>query len=180
MKISNNYICASACFFIHIAGVDRQGTLLGIHRPYVSPEVTKKRGLNDTFSDYKKIKKLVTAYLDKMGVSQTYFERMQRVSSSEMLLLQMTEVEQNFIGKIPELEEWEVAKCGALPPTDKVWVSNHWGKMQRGLLTPDEKIKFDNLSAKRSKHIDCAADKRINATIAAYHTWLKEEEKTGN
>ena len=52
--------------------------------------------------------------------------------------------------------------------------------MQRGLLTPAEKIKFDNLSAKRSKHIDCAADKRINATIAAYHTWLKEEEKTGN
>jgi len=46
--------------------------------------------------------------------------------------------------------------------------------MQRGLLTPDEKIKFDNLSAKRSKHIDCAADKRINETIAAYHTWLKE------
>ena len=82
--------------------------------------MTKKRGLNDTFSDYKKIKKLVTAYLDEMGVSQTYFERMQRVSSSEMLLLQMTEVEQNFTGKIPELEEWEVAKCGALPPTDKV------------------------------------------------------------
>ena len=45
---------------------------------------------------------------------------MQRVSSSEMLLLQMTEVEQNFTGKIPELEESEVAKCGALPPTDKV------------------------------------------------------------
>ena len=115
MKISNNCICASACFFIHIAGVDRQGTLLGIHRPYVSPEVTKKRGLNDTFSDYKKIKKLVTAYLDEMGVSQTYFERMQRVSSSEMLLLQMTEVEQNFTGKIPELEEWKLLNVAHSP-----------------------------------------------------------------
>ena len=40
-----NYVCASACFFIFVAGIDRQsgeGPLLGIHRPYLSEADLKR------------------------------------------------------------------------------------------------------------------------------------------
>jgi hypothetical protein len=112
-------VCASACFFIYVAGVRRDGTLLGIHRPYMSEEAYRKLSAQSALDAGQYFKNEIAEYLNEMGVSQTYLDRMYAIPKNEIEWIQKNEVVHNFDGFIPELSEWADARCGS--GTDKAW-----------------------------------------------------------
>jgi hypothetical protein len=38
-------ICASACFLIWVGGIERSGNAIGLHRPYLDPDVARSLNL---------------------------------------------------------------------------------------------------------------------------------------
>jgi hypothetical protein len=105
-----NAVCASACFFIYAAGVDRRGEILGIHRPYMSIAAYRKMGLDEAAFRQSMTMNIAGDYLKKMGVSSAIIERMNNIGSEKINWLSDSEVE-DMTGFIPEYTEWFNANC---------------------------------------------------------------------
>jgi hypothetical protein len=86
-----NYICASACFFIFVAGIDREKDIfppiLGIHRPYLSEVDLKKLSGNQVIASAGQARRLgiPAKYADLM-----FSIRKIRYDSSMMPILNQT------------------------------------------------------------------------------------------
>ena len=104
-------VCASACFFLYVAGVRRALSYVGIHRGYVRPDISRDQGLDTAAEMYRRISKPITDYLRDMGVPPRYADIMLRTSSQEIYVPKYPEVMADFFGWIPEIEEWLIAKC---------------------------------------------------------------------
>ena len=114
IKDLSNDICASSCFYIFIAGIDRFGHVLGIHRPYLSDEDYKRMNIDDAIEASKFLKTMVKDYFVEMGVSTDYVDRAFSISSNEIEWLKRDEIEKYFFGLIPEIDEWVSARCPKL------------------------------------------------------------------
>jgi hypothetical protein len=68
LQSQSNAVCASACFLIFVAGVNRGGFAIGIHRPYLTPDDYKNMSLPETQNSFEAAKNKVGAYLTKMNV----------------------------------------------------------------------------------------------------------------
>ena len=77
---SHNYMCASACFFIFVAGVSRISDLvdpiLGIHRPYFSESELRQLSSDQVITAAHATKTKVEAYLNEMGVPLSFSENL--------------------------------------------------------------------------------------------------------
>jgi hypothetical protein len=75
-----NYMCASACFFIFVAGIDRERDILrpvlGIHRPYFSEADLKRLSGNQVIARAGQIRTVVEDYLKELGVTAKYADLM--------------------------------------------------------------------------------------------------------
>ncbi len=49
-----NLTCASSCFFLLAAGIERVGNVVGIHRPYLPEQRYKEIGANDAIDASRK------------------------------------------------------------------------------------------------------------------------------
>lgn len=121
-------VCASSCFFMYIAGVERisgngvndDGTLLsedfrkkytfgvvGIHRPYFKDP----SGNFESQQNQKKLMNDVKKYLVEEGVAQYLIDEMMSHPSNDIYWLRDRDLQ--GIGKYrPELEEILINKCG--------------------------------------------------------------------
>ena len=88
--------------------------LIGIHRPYIDPEVYGEMSLNEAEKTYSRLEKLVNAHLSAMGVPETFINRMFRIPSQKIELIPKTDFIDIFGYERPFLEEWFSAKCGVL------------------------------------------------------------------
>jgi len=107
-------VCASACFFLYVAGARRDRSYVGIRRGYLSEDVSRDLGLDTATQIYKSIDKPISEYLDEMGVPHRYADIMLRTSSQEIYVPKLPEVMADFYGWIPEIEEWLIAKCNTV------------------------------------------------------------------
>lgn len=112
-----NAVCASACFFIYAAGVDRRGEILGIHRPYFSMAAYQRMGLDEAAYRQSMATKNAGEYLKEMGVSSAIIERMNNIGSEKIVWLNENEVS-DMTGFLPEYVEWFKAKCPAFIGSD--------------------------------------------------------------
>ena len=76
-----NYMCASACFFIFIAGIKRTwdepgDPILGIHRPYLSNSDLNALSGDQAISSANRIRTTVENYLKEMNVPAKYADLM--------------------------------------------------------------------------------------------------------
>lgn len=139
VRVANGKVCASACFFVWLAGeyrsssgaVNDDGTLkpqekrdrwigvVGIHRPYFrdirgNPENPKKQEV---------MMRNVKAYLAAEGVSQYLIDEMMARPSNDIFWLRERDL--NSIGEYtPGVEEMLIAKCGfkrSLKVIDENW-----------------------------------------------------------
>lgn len=108
-----NAVCASACFFIYAAGVERKGEVLGIHRPYMSASAYRRMGLDEAALRQSVAMKVSGDYLREMGISSALVERMNGIGSEKIVWLTESEAS-DLTGFIPEYTEWFKANC---PPT---------------------------------------------------------------
>jgi hypothetical protein len=106
-------MCASACFFVFVAGIhrssDEQGpAILGIHRPFLADSELK--GVDQAAAE-NRTRTTVESYLQAMNVPAKYAEDMYSVPKRMTQWIRNDEFESDLAGFIPELRGWVNAKC---------------------------------------------------------------------
>lgn len=81
--------CASACFLIYVAAVDRHALVpaLGIHRPYFAPSEFERMPLQAAEQKHRRLMETVRKYLEDQQVPQYLIERMFSLASTEIYWL---------------------------------------------------------------------------------------------
>ena len=118
-----NYMCASACFFIFVAGIDRErdidAPILGTHRPYISEIDLKRLSGNQVIVSAGQTRALIDDYLKEMGVPAKYGDLMFSIPKDQLRFIREDDFETDFEGYIPELRDWLDAKCNMLTDFEK-------------------------------------------------------------
>ena len=113
LQDADNNTCASACFFLYVAGVSRQGSVLGIHKPDLPADEYFAVGLDGAVAAHKKIEEATVAYLDLMGAPARYARLMLTTSSSQMLWLSPDDIAKDLTGIVPGYGEQLRSSCPA-------------------------------------------------------------------
>jgi len=113
---NSDYMCASACFFIFVAGIHRTSedlgpAILGIHMPFLSNDDLKKLNLDQATAVEDRIRTTVGNYLKAMDVPSKYAEDMYSVPKGKIQWIRNDEFQADFAGFIPELRDLVVARC---------------------------------------------------------------------
>jgi hypothetical protein len=190
MKLQNqtNAVCASACFFIFVAGVNRSGYAIGIHRPYLTKDDYKKMSLPETQNSFEVVKNKVGAYLTKMNVPTKYFDIMISARPEELRWLTQDEVQQDFMGYIPAVREFMNARCQSTSEDERAFNAvlaripperKHMG-MRDAIVDPKDKALFEEYARKIEGNDACRqfilANERIKVMqqmLPEYHKLLK-------
>ena len=109
-----NYGCASACFFVYVAGVYRHLTWagrLGIHRPFELESEAKKLNVEQALNRNWQVRTLVQKYLVEMDVPGKYVDLIYSIPSNEVRWITQNEYESDLQGFIPEMKDWVGTKC---------------------------------------------------------------------
>lgn len=124
--------CYSACFLIHASGSIRHYVLdnmrfdssgnhvlaeepvLGIHRPYLNPELNRKLTASQSRARYEAIEASARKILGQVSVPQDIVDAMFRTSSNEISLISSAEFDKRIGQSQPYYEEWLKSKCGKL------------------------------------------------------------------
>jgi hypothetical protein len=121
LKLQNprlNYLCASACFFIAIAGIERSPyvrgdkPILGIHRPSMTDADLKSLGADQVIASATQVRAIVETYLKEMGVPLKYVDLMFSIPKDQIRWITIEEYQVDFAGVISELDDWLDARCG--------------------------------------------------------------------
>ena len=115
LKSRGNFLCASACFFIYIAGNDRepkQVGLLGIHRPTLKAQVWVKDMPKDRAAAAIRIRKTIAFYMRQMGVSDKLNDLMYSVPTNKVHWFTKEEFSALIRGRTPKLTAALDQKCG--------------------------------------------------------------------
>ncbi len=108
---ARNNLCASACFFIFVLGIYRDGHAIGIHTPYVTRSELDRAPLDGVTRDGS-VKLGVGQFLRRMGVPQKYLDAIYEVPKEKLRWLTEDEIQADFQGFIPEVREWVKTQCG--------------------------------------------------------------------
>jgi hypothetical protein len=109
---NEDLMCASACFFVFVAGVLRNqdytfgSPLLGIHRPYLSNNDLKGLSVDRTIETATRTRAIVESYLREMGVRPIYADQMFSIPREQVYWIPATQFRSDFVGLLPELKEW--------------------------------------------------------------------------
>lgn len=122
-----NYMCASACFFIFVAGTERTLDMdfadprLGIHRPYMSDSDLRTLSGDQAIALANQLRATVENYLKEMNVPAKYFDLMFSVPKDKVRWLSNADVA-DLEGTIPELRDWLAARCDKRTDLEKaIW-----------------------------------------------------------
>ena len=122
----NNFQCASACFLIYVAGVERKLIWvgrLGVHEPRLE---TKPLGASeaDTKIASTEMRGTLKVYLDKMDVPNKYLELIYSVPFNNVRWITQLEFDTDLRGYIPEVRALLKEKCSAPHEAEKSDKSN--------------------------------------------------------
>lgn len=110
----DNMICASACFLIYAAGIDRQGNAVGLHRPHL-PKETVNSISNQAFISEEKIEiEKIRNYLTDMTIGPYWIDIFLHTNSNGLYVPTLGEAGTRIhaiIGAIPSIEELLLARC---------------------------------------------------------------------
>jgi hypothetical protein len=109
-NFDRNFMCASACFFIFISGIDRSTVethpIIGIHRPYLLDSELKVLSADQVLGFYNDIRRVIRDYISEMGVPQKYCERMFAIEPDKIEWISDDDYSNDLEGLIPELRSW--------------------------------------------------------------------------
>lgn len=122
-QVAGGGFCASACFFIYLAGDDRlaagtiEGTMptiylgyIGLHRPYFKSDPAVRDGSAKSITHQHDIMKITSDYLRNSDVPQNLIDKMMSRPSNDIYWMTDDDVKQ--IGEYsPGMEELLIARC---------------------------------------------------------------------
>jgi hypothetical protein len=172
-----NYMCASACFFIFVAGIKRTAAdgsdeaILGIHKPYLSDSDLRMLGGDQAIASANRLRTTVENYLKEMGVPAKYADMMFAVPKDEVRWIGSADFKNNLEGIIPELKDWIAARCDTRTDVEKAL----WKKMMAeprpiGQLSAADRSLFDLLDKKMQAIYGCEED---NVDTLSAEAWLQ-------
>lgn len=161
----HNHMCASACFFIFVAGAERnsddldvaQNVILGIHRPYLTDSDLRATNADQAIASGNQVRDVVEGYLKGMGVPSKYADLMFSIPKEEIRWIKSADFNADFKGVIPELKDWIDARCNKMTDAEKGF-SNAVENKSRSQLTEAEKPIWDSLTKKWKDQVECAVD----------------------
>jgi hypothetical protein len=117
LKDIKDYTCASACFFIFVAGIHRSAddhgpAILGVHSPTVLQNDLTKLSSDQLNALTDRTEKSIDGYLKIMDVPTKYIEEISSVPKNRIRWIRNDEFESDFAGFIPELRPLVKATCG--------------------------------------------------------------------
>ncbi len=121
-----NYMCASACFFIFVAGIHRikeeffEEPILGVHRPFMTDSDLRKLSANQAIASANQLRKVVESYLKEMSVPMKYADLMFSVPKAQVRWIGSADFQSDLEGFIPELKDWMDAQCDKRTDAEKV------------------------------------------------------------
>jgi hypothetical protein len=136
----NHGPCASACFLIYVAAVDRNSMSLslGIHRPYLDPKEWSNLPLSVAERRHREMSEMVRSYLHELQVPQSLVEKMFNLASTE----------------IHWLEGHELEQLGLRSP----W----WDQMLVSRCKLNKRLEYAYLRRERSEEVSAAAEKHFD------------------
>jgi hypothetical protein len=148
---ATNYQCASACFFIFVAGIHRRTdhsgeAILGIHRPSLSPDELKRLSFDQAAAADNQTRRIVENYLNAMDAPAKYATNMYAVPMRKIEWIRFDEFQADFRGFIPQVAAWADAKCGDRSDAEK----NGHDRQQRQLACEanvQEQLAFQSYAA---------------------------------
>lgn len=105
-------VCASACFFIWAAGMERIGDAILIHRPSFEPKEFATVSLTEARSLYNRLLPMADKYLREMGIPESLSTRALSIGSDRAEYL--TTEELSRLRKSTAYEELIIARCGGI------------------------------------------------------------------
>jgi len=109
-----NCICAGACFFIFIGGVNRTGGHIVVHRPYFDKNEFGQLSEEDVRNAFILLQKLARDYMREMAVPKHLQDKILGTRPEKAMELDHKTVRTYFHGDIPYRHEWRQTKCAAL------------------------------------------------------------------
>ena len=170
----SNRVCASSCFFIFVAGAQRFGEVIGIHRPYLPREAYQNLSMDEASQAHVAVGDIVKKYLKEIDVSPSYADRMMAVDSGEIEWLSEEEIKKNFYDFAPAYREWILAVCPPPSEADKsrmLKILDATPAQYKNMpvadvpYAPADKAFLDKYFAKEDTHYKCrnsAQEREIN------------------
>jgi hypothetical protein len=109
-----DYGCASACFFIYVAGVYRHLNWtgrLGYHRPIELESEANKLDVEQALNHTWRVRQLIQKFLADMNVPDKYIDLIYSVPFSQVHWVTQAEFDSDLQGLVPEAKEWVSGKC---------------------------------------------------------------------
>ena len=123
-KDKKNALCFSVCFFIHVAGINRRGNRLGIHRPYLPSKQLVTLTVDEAASLQAVLRKEAREYLHEMNVPAFYVEKIFSTPPDDLYLLKGDEVNTYFDSYIPAISNWIAAQCSkVMSLEERAWLN---------------------------------------------------------
>ncbi|MHC2250001.1 COG3904 family protein [Bradyrhizobium elkanii] len=155
-----DYMCASACFFIFVAGITRTAEVdldprLGIHRPYLSDTDLRALTGDQAITSANRVKTTIENYLKEMNVPGKYVDLMFAVPKDKIRWLEKADVA-DLEGTIPELRDWLAAQCDKRTDVEKaVWEKLMADTRPIGQHSTAERSIFDKMIKEMSVMHNC-------------------------
>lgn len=157
--VGKGSVCASACFFIFLAGDERIAAgvvdgvrtkniaigYLGLHRPYLNPKSLKADSDSNVKLQQKMIDEVAT-YLKKEHVSQRLIDEMMSRPSNDIYWMTPSDIEQLGVYN-PGVEELLIARCG---------YSRQWSRDMDAAIYRQDSATALKINAKTEAFMDCS------------------------
>jgi hypothetical protein len=179
-----NYMCASACFFIFVAGITRTDTSgisldeprLGIHRPYLSDSDLLALSGDQAITSANRVRATVENYLKEMSVPRRYVDLMFSVPKDKIRWLGKSDGVADLEGTIPELRDWLAARCDKRTDVEKaVWEKIEKDPRPMGQYSTAERSIFDKMEKKVLEMDSCEREALYKLSGSA---WLQVFDPT--
>jgi len=110
------YDCASACFFLYVAGINRTlhwAGRLGIHQPRLE-QIREGMTEGDIANATARVRIVIKEYLETMNVPEKYLDIMYSVPPNEVRWISQEEFDTDLKGYVPEVRRTLNDRCGSL------------------------------------------------------------------
>lgn len=143
--VGDTCICASTCFVIWVAGIQRLGNALILHRPRDDSGGFGKKRVESARIEYQNVLDEISAYLLAMEVPDKYFEIMKSIPSADYFEVPPDDVDRDLSGFIPTMQEWLAADCGAMTAVDsagiRYCIKQYWIKSEQERAAAGDRLK---------------------------------------